>query len=72
VAVEQATIFLGRETVFPTKRPEMPRWRDRLFAWIAHNTATARPDMQIAAERVVEMGMPIELREPTRISHHGS
>jgi KUP system potassium uptake protein len=61
VEVEQATFFLGRETVFPTDRPGMPLWRERLFTWIARNTATARREFHIPADRVVELGTQIEL-----------
>jgi len=61
VEVEQATFFLGRETVFATERPGMPLWRERLFTWIARNTATARREFHIPADRVVELGTQIEL-----------
>jgi KUP system potassium uptake protein len=61
VEVEEATFFLGRETAFPTERPGMPRWREWLFVWIARNTATARREFHIPADRVVELGAQIEL-----------
>jgi len=61
VEVEQATFFLGRETVFPTRRPGMPLWREQLFTWIARNTATARREFHIPSDRVVELGTQIEL-----------
>jgi len=61
VAVDEATFFLGRETLFATERPGMPIWRDRLFALISRNAAPARRQFHIPPDRVIELGSQIEL-----------
>ncbi len=61
VDVEEATFFLGRETLFATERPGMPLWRDRLFALIARNALPARRQFHIPPDRVIELGSQIEL-----------
>ena len=61
VEVEEATFFLGRETLFATERPGMPLWRDRLFALIARNALPARRQFHIPPDRVIELGSQIEL-----------
>jgi KUP system potassium uptake protein len=39
----------------------MPRWRERLFALMSRNAARATSFFRIPPERVVELGMQIEL-----------
>jgi len=61
VDVDEATFFLGRETLFATERPGMPLWRDRLFALIARNALPARRQFHIPPDRIIELGSQIEL-----------
>ncbi|RMF85042.1 MAG: potassium transporter Kup [Nitrospirae bacterium] len=61
VAAEEATFFLGRETLYATERPGMPLWRERLFALIARNALPARRQFHIPPERAIELGSQIEL-----------
>jgi KUP system potassium uptake protein len=53
--------YLGRETLIPATRTTMRRWRKRLFALCSRNARTATAYFGIPANRVVEMGMQIEL-----------
>ena len=58
---EQATFFVGRETLLATERPGMAIWRERLFARMARNARRATRYFSIPAHRVVEIGAEIEL-----------
>ena len=55
------TFFVGLETLLSTRRAGMPRWRERLFALMSRNAARATSFFRIPPERVVELGMQIEL-----------
>lgn len=57
----RTTFFLGRETLLPTARPGMARWREHLFAVMSRNAQPATAYFRIPADRVVEVGMQIEL-----------
>ena len=57
----ETTFFLGVETLLATRRPGMPLWRERLFVWIARNAVRANAFFKIPPERVVELGMQVEL-----------
>ena len=55
------TFFLGVETLLATEREGMARWRERLFAVMSRNAVRATSFFRIPPERVVELGMQIEL-----------
>jgi KUP system potassium uptake protein len=61
VDLGDTTFFLGVETLLATSRPGMPLWRERLFVWIARNAVRANSFFKIPPERVVELGMQVEL-----------
>jgi KUP system potassium uptake protein len=61
VNLAETTFFLGVETLLATSRPGMPLWRERLFVWIARNAVRANAFFKIPPERVVELGMQVEL-----------
>jgi len=58
---EETTFFLSRETIIPTKRPGMALWRERLFATMSRNAQHATSFFRLPANRVVELGMQVEL-----------
>ncbi len=58
---QQATYILGRETLLATAHPGMAVWRERLFALMARNARTATSFFALPPNRVVELGMQIEL-----------
>jgi KUP system potassium uptake protein len=55
------TYYLGRESLIPVTRTRMRRWRKRLFAFCSRNARSATAYFDIPPDRVVEMGMQIEL-----------
>lgn len=55
------TFFLGRETILPTKGPGMSFWRERLFAFMSRNAQQATAFFRLPANRVVELGMQVEI-----------
>jgi KUP system potassium uptake protein len=55
------TYFLGRETLIVTKSPGMAPWRERLFVVIARNAVRATAFFRLPPERVVELGVQVEL-----------
>jgi KUP system potassium uptake protein len=58
---EEATFFLGHETLLATHRPGMALWRERLFAVLARNARRATRYFRIPSHRVCELGAEIEL-----------
>jgi KUP system potassium uptake protein len=58
---DDVTYFLGRETLIVTKAPGMARWRERLFVVMARNAVRAPSFFRLPPERVVELGVQVEL-----------
>jgi KUP system potassium uptake protein len=61
VDLQTTTFFMGSETLLSTQREGMVRWRERLFALMSRNAVRATSFFRIPPERVVELGMQIEL-----------
>ena len=57
----QVSYFLGRETLLSTAAPGMARWREGLFALMSRNAQTAMAFFKLPPERVVELGVQVEL-----------
>jgi KUP system potassium uptake protein len=55
------TFFLGRETLIPKGALGMAVWRERLFALMSRNAASAMAFFRLPPNRVVELGAQIEL-----------
>jgi KUP system potassium uptake protein len=55
------TFVLGRETLLLSGRSRMARWRKRLYAILARNAPSATAYFEIPPNRVVELGVQIEL-----------
>jgi len=55
------TFFLGRETIIVTKRQGMAVWRERLFVLMARNAVRATAFFRLPPERVVELGVQVEM-----------
>jgi KUP system potassium uptake protein len=59
---QEATYYLGHTIVVPSRRlPGMAQWRERLFAFLARNAMNATAFYRIPAERMVELGMRIDM-----------
>jgi KUP system potassium uptake protein len=61
IKLEDTTFFLSRETIRATKLPGMAVWRERLFAFLSRNAQSATTFFNLPANRVVELGMQVEL-----------
>jgi KUP system potassium uptake protein len=59
---DDITYFLGRETLLAAARHSgMAQWRESLFSLMSKNAMRATQFFKIPAERVVELGMHVEL-----------
>jgi KUP system potassium uptake protein len=56
-----ATYFLSRNSLIPSKRPGMALWRERLFVLMQRNATRATQYFRIPPNRVVELGMQLEI-----------
>jgi KUP system potassium uptake protein len=61
IDVSDITYFLGRETILVTGRRGMARWREQLFVFMTRNAVTATSFFRLPAERVVELGVQVEI-----------
>jgi KUP system potassium uptake protein len=59
--VMNTTFFLSRETIIPTRNPGMAVWREKLFAFLSRNAQRPTDFFRIPANRVVELGMQVEM-----------
>lgn len=59
--LNKTTFFLSRETIVPTSSGGMARWRQWLFALMGRNAQPASSFYRIPANRVVELGMQVEI-----------
>ncbi len=55
------TFFLSRETIIPSKKPGMALWREMIFAFLSRNSQRPTDFFRIPANRVVELGMQVEM-----------
>ncbi|MGL4996054.1 MAG: potassium transporter Kup [Deefgea sp.] len=55
------SFFLSRETIVEAKYPSMTWWRRRLFSFMSRNATRVTNFFKIPPNRVVEMGMQVEL-----------
>ena len=55
------TYFLGRETIIVTRRKGMAIWREKLFVLMARNAVRATAFFRLPPERVVELGVQVEM-----------
>jgi KUP system potassium uptake protein len=55
------TYFLGRETLIVTRTPGMAMWREKLFVLLARNAVRATTFFRLPPERVVELGVQVEI-----------
>jgi KUP system potassium uptake protein len=53
--------FLGRETILVTRRKGMATWREKLFVVMARNAVRATAFFRLPPERVVELGVQVEM-----------
>ena len=61
VQPERASYYLGRETLVVTGSAKMASWRKKLFSFISRNARTATAYFGLPPNRVVELGVQVEL-----------
>jgi KUP system potassium uptake protein len=61
IDLNKTTFFFSRETLVPTRSVTMARWRQWLFALMSRNAQSASSFYRIPANRVVELGMQVEI-----------
>ncbi len=57
----RTTYYLGRETLVPSRARGMTVWRKQLFAFISRNAQSAPLYFGLPPNRVVELGMQVEI-----------
>jgi KUP system potassium uptake protein len=60
IDVGRTSYYLGRETLLPTGRAKMARWRKALFVFVSRNARPATAYFGLPPNRVVELGMQID------------
>jgi len=58
---DDLTFFLGRETIVVGRRPGMATWREKLFVLMSRNAVRATAFFKLPPERVVELGVQVEM-----------
>jgi KUP system potassium uptake protein len=61
VDLDDVTYFLGRETIIVTRQDGMATWREKLFVIMARNAVRATAYFRLPPERVVELGVQVEM-----------
>jgi len=61
IDTDDLTYFLGRETIIVTRRKGMAIWREKLFVVMARNAVRATAFFRLPPERVVELGVQVEM-----------
>ncbi len=57
----KTSFFLSRQTLIASSKPGMAIWREKLFAWMLRNAASAMEFFRLPTNRVVELGSQIEI-----------
>jgi len=55
------SFFLSRQTLIASEKPGMSLWREKVFAWMLRNSATAMEFFRLPTNRVVELGSQVEI-----------
>jgi len=61
VDLREASFFIGRETIIPSSSPDLGTWQERLFSVMFRNTSSPIQFFNIPSERVIELGVQIEV-----------
>ena len=57
----KTSFFLSRQTLIASSKPGMAIWREKLFAWMLRNAASAMAFFRLPSNRVVELGSQVEI-----------
>jgi len=61
VNIADTTYYLGRQTLLTTGKSRIAHWRKLLFSYLARNSRPPTSFFQLPPNRVVELGLQIEL-----------
>ncbi len=61
VDLDSTTFYLGRVTLLPRRDFGLPLWQDHVFDFLARNAARATTFYHLPPDRVVEIGIQIEI-----------
>ncbi|MGF1549500.1 MAG: potassium transporter Kup [Sphingomonadaceae bacterium] len=61
IRMMDTSFFLARQTLIPASAPGMAIWREKLFAWMLRNAASAMQFFRLPPNRVVELGSQVEI-----------
>lgn len=59
--ITETTFVLGRETLIPKGNPDLPLWREKLFAVMARNAERPTTFFKIPPNQVIEVGIQLEI-----------
>ena len=59
--LDDATFFIGRETVSSIPEGEMPRWREELFVVLNRGSGSASRFYKLPSQKVFEVGTQVEI-----------
>jgi KUP system potassium uptake protein len=57
----ETTYFLSRETIVPTRRTGMARWREGLFAFMSRNAGSVADFLRLPNNCVIELGTRVQI-----------
>jgi len=57
----KTSFFLSRQTLLASDKPGMAIWREKLFAWMLRNAASAMEFFRLPTNRVVELGSQLKI-----------
>lgn len=58
---ESTDYILGRESIIPSNRPGMSKWRENLYALMVRNAADVATSFHLPTNRVFEVGTRVEI-----------
>ena len=61
VDLDTTTFYVGRVSLWPRRDFGLPLWQDRIFDFMARNAARATVFYHLPPERVVEIGIQVEI-----------
>lgn len=61
VDLDEATFFLGRETLIASNKTQMPKWQEKIFAFMAQNAQRATDYFKIPSDRAIEIGTVVDM-----------
>lgn len=59
--LQDTTFVLGRETILATGDPNLPLWREKLFAFMSRNAERPTAYFKIPPNQVIEVGIQVEM-----------